>query len=601
MKPAKPLLPRSRVKPADTWDLSRLFPHDDAWETAFSRWERQIEGYARFQGTLARSAEALAECLKFDEEFDRSGERLGTYAMLKAAEDLGLDKYQRSQGRYLSAASRAGQAASFIRPEILAIPGARMKTFLQSGALARYVLLLERLLRFKPHMLGKKEEKLLAMQTEMAHTAGQVFGQLNDADLRFGAVKDERGQLLELSHATFQRLLHSPARGVRRAAFRRYYRQYAAHAHVLAAALAGSMHRDVYYARARNYPSALAAALFPDRVSIAVYDNLLAAVHRHLPALHHYYQVRRRKMRLRHIHLYDTYAPIWPTLRHRRTWEQAVELVLAALEPLGSPYGAVLARGLRGRWCDRYENRGKHSGAFSSGSYDGDPYILMNFQPDVLDHVFILAHEAGHSMHSHLSARHQPFAYYDYAIFVAEVASTFNEQLLARHLLRTAADDLQRANLINRQIDAVRATIFRQTMFAEFEQIAHATAESGEPLTLERLRQIYRGLLELYFGPDFVLDKDLELECLRIPHFYRCFYVYKYATGMSAAIALAERVAGGGRRELDDYLGLLRGGASKDPLDLLRDAGVDMEQPAAIDAALDKFATLVDELDGLIG
>ncbi len=600
MKPAKPLLPRSRVKPADTWDLSRLFPDDDAWETAFSRWERRIEGYARFQGTLARTAEALAECLKFDEDLDRAGQRLGVYAMLKAAEDLGLDKYQRSQGRYLSAASRAGQAASFIRPEILAIPAARMRTFLQSAVLARYALLLERLLRFKPHTLGRKEEKLLAMQTEMAHTAGQVFGQLNDADLRFGTVKDERGQAVELSHATFQRLLHSPARGVRRAAFHRYYRQYAAHSHVLAAALAGSVQRDVYYARARNYPSALAAALFPDRVSVAVYDNLVAAVHRHLPALHHYYQVRRRKMRLGKIHLYDTYVPIWPTLGGRRTWEQAVELVLAALEPLGGPYGTVLAGGLRGRWCDRYENRGKHSGAFSAGSYDGDPYILMNYQDKLLEHVFTLAHEAGHSMHSHLSARHQPYVYHDPSIFVAEVASTFNEQLLSRRLLAQARDDRQRALLLNRQIDAIRGTIFRQTMFAEFERAAHETLESGEPLTLDRFKHIYRTLLDQYFGPDFVLDGELELECLRIPHFYRAFYVYKYATGMSAAMALADRVSGGGPADVQAYLHFLQAGCSKDPLDLLRDAGVDLEQPAATEAALGQFARLVEELDGLV-
>jgi oligoendopeptidase F len=275
-------------------------------------------------------------------------------------------------------------------------------------------------------------------------------------------------------------------------------------------------------------------------------------------------------------------------------------MVLAALEPLGSDYVEVLRAGLLGRWCDRYENRGKQSGAFSAGSYDGDPYILMNYQSDVLDHVFTLAHEAGHSMHSHLSAKRQPFAYYNYTIFVAEVASTFNEQLLGRYLLARAQDDQQRAFLINRQIDAVRTTIFRQTMFAEFEKIAHQTAESGEPLTLDRFRQIYHGLLELYFGPGFTLDAELDLECLRIPHFYRGFYVYKYATGMSAAIALADRVTHGGPRALQDYLDFLQGGCSKDPLDLLRGAGVDMEQPAAVDTALDKFGQWVEELERLI-
>jgi oligoendopeptidase F len=368
----------------------------------------------------------------------------------------------------------------------------------------------------------------------------------------------------------------------------------------LAAALGGSVQADIYYAKARNHPSALEAALFPDRVPSTVYENLIASVHRHLPALYHYYDVRRRKMRLKDIHHYDTYVPILAGLQRRYTWDQAVNVVLKSLAPLGSEYCAALEKGLRGRWCDRYENRGKQSGAFSSGTFDGDPYILMNYQPDVLDHVFTLAHEAGHSMHSWHSARHRPFAYYNYVIFVAEVASTFNEQLLSRHLLESARNDEERAFLINRQLDAMRGTIFRQTMFAEFEKLAHASCEAAEPLTLERFKEIYHGLLKQYFGPDFVIDDELSLECLRIPHFYRAFYVYKYATGMSAAISLADRVTRGGPQELNDYLTFLKGGCSKDPLDLLRDAGVDMEQPGAVDGALAQFGKLVEELDGLL-
>ena len=600
MPPVKQLPPRSKVKITDTWDLSRLFPNDDAWDEALAAWEKRIAGYAEFQGKLGDDADTLAACLTFDEQLDRAGERLGTYAHLKTAEDATDGKYQRMQGRYINLAGRAAEAASYIRPEILAIPNARIKQFLAAAALAPYRLLLERLLRYKPHTLGKKEEKLLAMQTEMAQAVGQVFRQLNDADLKFGEITNDRGQRIELSHATFSALLHSPKRSVRKGAFHQYYRRYADHRHTLTAALAGSMQRDIYYARARNHPSALEAALFPDRVPVAVYDNLIASVRRCLPAVHHYYDVRRRKMRLRDIHHYDTYVPILSERQTRHTWNQAVATVLAALEPLGGDYCGTLERGLLGRWCDRYENRGKQSGAFSAGSYDGDPYILMNYQADVLDHVFTLAHEAGHSMHSHCSAAHQPYTYYNYTIFVAEVASTFNEQLLSRYLLARARDDQQRAYLINRQIDAMRGTIIRQSMFAEFEKLAHAAAESGEPLTLDRFQQIYRELLQAYFGPDFALDDELNLECLRIPHFYRAFYVYKYATGMSAAIALSARVLGGGRRELDDYLRFLGGGCSKDPLDLLREAGVDMEQPAAIDAALGQFGELVDELDRLL-
>lgn len=600
MPSVKQLPLRNKVKTADTWDLASLFPNDDAWEKAFTAWEKRIPGYADFQGRLGDDVKTLAACLKFDEDFDRAGERLGTYAHLKKTEDTADSRYQRMEGRYINVAGRASEAACYIRPEILAIPTARMKQFLASDALAPYQLLLERLLRYKPHTLGKKEEKLLAMQTEMAQAAGQVFSQLNDADMKFGTINDDAGQRIELSHATFSLLLHCPKRAVRKAAFHQYYSHYAAHKHTLAASLGGSVQRDIYYARARNHSSALAAALFPDRMPPTVYDNLIATVHRHLPAVHRYYDVRRRKMKLRDIHHYDTYVPILSGLQTRHTWGQAVSTIMTALAPLGSEYCGTLEKGLLGRWCDRYENRGKQSGAFSCGSFDGDPYILMNYQADVLDHVFTLAHEAGHSMHSYYSAKHQPYLYYNYTIFVAEVASTFNEELLGRYLLAHARDDQHRAFLINRQIDAMRGTIIRQTMFAEFEKLIHASAESGEPLTIDRLTEIYRELLKQYFGPDFALDDELSLECLRIPHFYHAFYVYKYATGMSAAIALADRVLGGGRAELDAYLKFLSGGCSKDPLDLLRSAGVDMEQPAPIDAALTRFGDLVDELDRLV-
>jgi len=599
MKKVKQLPTRDQVKTEDTWDLDSLFSDDAAWEKAFTRWRKRISNYAKFQGTLADAA-ALAECLKFDLDFERTGERLGTYAFLKTAEDTTNSEYQRMQGRYVNAASKASQASSYMRPEILAIPKAKIKTIIADKRLAPYRLMLERLLRYKPHTLGKKEEKLLAMQTEMAQAAGQIFTQLNDADMKFGTVKDENGNALELSHASFGMLLHSPKRAVRKTVFGKYYEQFSAHQHTLAASLSGSIQRDIYYARARNHESALDASLFPDQVPRTVYDSLIQSVRNHLPAVHRYYEVRRRKMRLRDIHMYDTYVPILSGLQTHRTWQQAVDLVIDALKPLGPEYGRTLAKGLNGRWCDRYENRGKHSGAFSCGSYDGDPYILMNYQGEVLDHVFTLAHEAGHSMHSFYSARKQPYQYHDYAIFVAEVASTFNEQLLSKHLMAAAEDDQQRAFLINRQIDAIRATVIRQTMFAEFEKITHELAESGEPLTIDRFREIYAGLLADYFGPKFEIDSELELECLRIPHFYRAFYVYKYATGLSAAVALADRVTAGGKSELTDYLTFLGGGCSQYPLDLLRGAGVDMEKPDAVDTTLEQFGELVEELDRLL-
>ncbi|MGH7137128.1 MAG: oligoendopeptidase F, partial [Pirellulales bacterium] len=531
MPKAKSLPRRSQVKAADTWDLSSLFSDDAAWETAFTKWEKRIGEFARHRGKLSASPKALAACLKFDSDFDRLGERLGVYAFLRSAEDTGNSAYQRMLGRHRNAASRAGQEASFIRPEILAISLAKMKKFLDAKELSPYRLLLERLLRERPHTLSDREEKLLAMQSEMASAAGLVFRQLNNADLKFGFVENERGEKVELSHASFSALLHSHQRAVRERAFRQYYQQFAAHENTLAAALQGSIQRDVFYARARNFSSSLEAALFPDNVPAAVYDNLIVSVRRHLPTLYHYYELRRRKMKLRDIHHYDTYLPILSELETRRTWSKACETVVDALAPLGDDYVRVLKAGLGGRWCDRYENQGKQSGAFSYGSYEGDPYILMNYQPAVLDHVFTLAHEAGHSMHSWYSARNQPYQYHDYTIFVAEVASTFNEQLLSQHLMRLATDKRERAFLVNREIDAIRGTILRQTMFAEFEKITHELAERNEPLTVDRFKNVYRELLERYFGPRFKLDDELALECFRIPHFYRAFYVYKYATG----------------------------------------------------------------------
>jgi oligoendopeptidase F len=587
---------RAEVRAENTWDLASLFDADAAWDTAFAEWERVIDGYARFRGRLSESAEVLAECLRFDTGVDRLGDRVGTYAFLKSSEDVANSTYQGLKARYVGVATRAGEAASYIRPEILAIPDDQLRGYLTSPTLADYRVALERLIRYKPHTLSENEERLLAMQAETAQTAHEVFDQLLNADLKFGSLEVAPGKTIDLSHGSYSACLENPDRSVRARAFHQYYAEYADHANTFAAALAGSIKQDVYLSRARNYPSAREAALFPDQVPAAVYDNLIAAVRANRPAVHRYYQLRRRLMDLPDIHFYDTYVPILTDVKVERSWDEAVEVVIEALRPLGQEYLSVLTKGLRGRWCDRYENKGKHSGAFSSGCYDSEPFILMNYRPDVPDHVFTLAHEAGHSMHSHFS-KTQPYQYANYTIFVAEVASTFNEQFLGKYLMDRAANNRERAYYLNREIDELRKTIVRQAMFAEFEKVIHDLAERNEPLTLDGLRAEYRKLLEAYFGLDFALDDELSLEGLRIPHFYRAFYVYKYATGLSAAIALSERVMNGGKAELDAYLGFLRGGSSKDPLDLLRGAGVDMETPEPVDRALKKFSFLVDELE----
>jgi oligoendopeptidase F len=586
---------------ADTWDLSRLFATDADWERAYAEWDGRIGGFERYRGRLGDSPESLAECLDFDDEFSRLGDRIQTYAFLKESEDTANGAYQSLKGRVLAAASRAAQAASYIRPEILATPDDRMTAFLASPVLAEHRLALERLLRYKPHTLTASEERLLAMQTEMAQTAQQAFAQLTNADMKFGEIDLETGRRIPLTQGSFITCLECPDREVRKKAFHQFYAEFADHANTLAATLAGSVHGDVYDARARNYPSAREMALFPDRVPISVYDNLIAAVRSNLPTVHRYFQLRKRALGLTDIHHYDTYLPIVGGLSVRRSWDEAVDLVMDSLGPLGDEYRDALAVGLRGRWCDRYENKGKRSGAFSSGCYDSDPYILMNYQADVLDHVFTLTHEAGHSMHTWHSNRARPYKYAGYTIFVAEVASTFNEQLLTRHLLARAKSDREQAYYINREIDSIRATVIRQTMFAEFEKVIHEISERGEPPTLDRFRGEYRALLEAYFGPDFALDDELSLECLRIPHFYRAFYVYKYATGLSAAVALAEGVTEGGPVELAAYKRFLEGGCSKDPLDLLRDAGVDMETPEPVNRCLARFRGLIDELEKLLG
>lgn len=591
---------RSEVSPADCWDLASLYPDDESWQQDFQRLQEQVPTFETFRGRLGESGDVLGEALAFDRDFDRLAERLGTYAFLKTTEDQSNSDYQAMKSRFQNVAVQANQAASFMRPELLSIDEQRMAELMAHPSVEPFRLQLERLVRYRSHTLTDREERLLAMQGEMAGAAGNAFRQLNDADLKFGNIEDHDGNRLELSHATFAQLLISPDRGVRRRAFDQYYEQFTAHENTLAATLAGSIQRDVYYARARNYDSSLEAALFPDNMPVSVYDNLIAAVRESLPNVHHYFDVRRRKMGLSEIHHYDTYVPILSDVEKHHTWDQAVEVVTESLAPLGSEYTSVLQEGLRARWADRYPNRGKQSGAFSCGTYDGSPYILMNFKEKVLNDVFTLTHEAGHSMHSYYSAANQPYQYYDYTIFVAEVASTFNEQLLTEHLLKNARDDSERAYLINNELDSIRATVVRQTMFAEFEKRTHEMCEAGEPLTVKSLRQLYRELLDDYFGPEFQVDDTLELECFRIPHFYRAFYVYKYATGLSAAVALSRRVLEGGQQELDDYLNFLKSGCSKDPLDLLRDAGVDMTRPEPVATTLERFRTLTEELDRLL-
>ena len=588
---------REQVPAGDRWNVESIYASTADWEKDFGEWTAKIPQYASFRGTLGQGADAVKKCLDFSFEMDRISDKLGTYASLRTAEDAGNSEFQALLGKFMNAASRAAQEESFLSPELLALPEAQLAEYLDAPQLAEYRLWLKRLFEEKAHTLSAAEERLLAMQAEMAQTPSKAFDQLTDVDMKFGTVTDHQGQTIELSHASYSALLYGQNRDVRRQVFTQYYEEFEAHKNTLAAVYSGSVHQDIYYATARNFPTAREAALFDERISVGVYDQLVETVHRFLPKLYEYFEIRRKIMGIDEIHMYDTYVPMFQDAEVNIPWDEGVALVLEAVKPLGENYVESMRRGLtEDRWCDRYENRGKYSGAFSGGCYDTFPFILMNYRKDALDSVFTLAHEGGHSMHSYLSRKTQPYIYGNYKIFVAEVASTFNEQLLLHHLLKAQPEKRQRLNLINKAIDEIRSTIFRQTMFAEYERDVHAAAEAGEPLTLDFLLATYRKLLELYFGPNFTIDECLPLECLRIPHFYNAFYVYKYAIGLSAAIALSRRVLNGGEAELADYLGFLSGGCSKEPLELLLGAGVDMRTPEPVAAALEEFSQLVDEL-----
>lgn len=592
---------RSEIDPADTWDLSALYPDDAAWESAFEELKQSYQRIQEFRGRVGRSASDLRAVLECERSLDLTIERLLHYASLRKSEDASDNTNLDRSGRITNLLTRISEACSFLSPEIMAIPDEAWGGMLADPALAEWRGMLGRIRRFKPHTLDAAGERLLALGGSTLGAPSQIFSQLTNVDMRFGTLTDADGVECDLTQSSFSSFLQSPDPGVRRRAFHQFYEEIGDHKFTLAAALAGSVRGDVFQARARNYPSAIEAALFPDRMPVAVYDTLVAAVRSRLDVLHHYYDVRRRALGLDEIHHYDTYVPIVSDIRRRTTWEEAVSLIEAALAPLGNEYTETLAAGLRGRWADRYETKGKRAGAFSSSSYGNPPFILMNYKEDVFQDVYTLAHEGGHSMHTWYAQRHQAFQDYHYPIFTAEVASTFNEQLLTHHLIETTSDERMRLYLINRQIDDLRSTLFRQTMFAEFERLIHEAEEAGESLTLDAFRSIYRSLLDAYFGRQFAIDDALELECLRIPHFYTAFYVYKYATGISAAVSLSRRVLSGGQQEVDDYLGFLKSGGSQYPLDTLASAGVDMTSPAPVQDTLELFASRVAELEaGLI-
>jgi oligoendopeptidase F len=599
METEKTIPPRSEILPEYTWDLSKLYPDDKAWEQGLADYTKKAGAIPHYKGTLGKSAESLAAYLDFCRDLGLLEERLGYYSDLRETEDEGSSVARTMTGKFMMAQAKTRAASSWDTPEIQAIPDSLMAEFLTHERLAEYRIYLEKILRYKPYVLGEKEERIIALHAEGESIADQAFSVLTNVDFDFGFLETPEGKM-PLSQSSWSVFMEHQDRDVRRRAYKAFYGAFNAHKTTLAALYSGSVKQDVIRARVRGYGSARAAALFPDKVDEKVYDSLVAAVGANLEPLHRYYSLRKRILKLDELRHYDVYVPLVAGIKKRTTWEAAVDIISAALAPLGDEYVSTLRGGLLGRWADRYENKGKRSGAFSAGSYVGEPYILMNYKEDALRDVFTMAHEGGHSMHSWYSASSNPFMQYNYTIFEAEVASTFNEELLYRYLEKTAGSPDIRRYIINKRADDFLSTLYRQTMFAEFEKRSHELEEGGTPLTADILRGEYRALLEKYFGPEMVLEEESDLEGLRIPHFYRAFYVYKYATGISASCALAERVLSGGAKERDDYFAFLKSGGSRFPIESLKLAGVDMSSPAPVEAACRAFGRLVGQLETLL-
>ncbi len=592
---------RAEILESDKWDLTHLFADVSKWQEDFAWLQHEYPKLEQWKGRVGESAETLAAVLEFEKALELKIERVYHYASLQVAVDSTNNEYLARIGQFQNLLTKIGEAAAFVVPEILAIDDEKFATFVSDSALKAWRIKLHKVRRMKPHVLSVPEERLLALSNVALSGYDDTFSQLTDVDMKFGILIDETGRERPLTQSSFSSFMVKRDPELRRRAFHQFYAEFRDHQYTLAASLAYSVKADVFHARARHYPSALEAALFPDDVPVAVYEGLIQSVRANLKPLFRYFELRRRTLGLGELHHYDTYVPLVPEIQTRFTFDEAAEMVLRALAPLGKKYLDVLAEGLRSsRWCDRYENKGKRSGAFSSGSYGAPPYILMNYKQDVFADVYTLAHEAGHSMHSWFSQNSQRFQDYEYPIFLAEVASTFNEELLTHHLLETTTDPKMRAYIINRQIDDLRGTLFRQTMFAEFEKMIHAVEESGDALTLDVFKSKYHELLETYFAENFVIDPELDLECLRIPHFYHAFYVYKYATGISAAVTLSQRVLSGAPGTVEAYLIFLRSGGSKFPLETLRAAGVDMTTAAPIESTLHLFERRLGELEELL-
>lgn len=593
---------KSRAEISDNvkWHLEDIFADDQQWENEFTEVEKLLKESSRFEGHLAKDSDTLVTCLEWMDDLSLRLEEVYSYARMRRDEDNRNTTYQALTDRAGALAVKVSSATAFVVPELLAMPKGRLEEFRsESPKMELYNQALDDILRKIEHILSANEEKILAGAGELAEAPGAIFSMANNADLKFPNITDELGKTVELTKGNFIQFMESHDRRVRKDAFETLYHTYEKQRNTWAATLNASVKSDIFFAKARNYTSAIEASLDDDRVPLRVYDSLIDTVHEFLPQMHRYVQLRKKVLKLEELHMYDIYVPIVPETTMKISFEEAKKMVMEGLQPLGKEYLDTLQEGFNKQWIDVYENEGKTSGAYSWGTYRSHPYVLLNHQ-DTLDSMFTLAHEMGHSLHTFFSNRTQRHIYAGYKIFVAEVASTLNEALVMEHLLKTTNDSKLLAYLINHYLEQFRGTIFRQTMFAEFEKKIHAVVEEGGALTADILSEFYRDLNSVYYGDQIVLDPEISLEWARIPHFYSAFYVYKYATGFSAAIALARAILDEGKQAVDRYLEFLSSGSSNYPIELLRKAGVDMETPTPVRNALEVFTGLVERLETLL-
>ncbi len=585
---------RSEIDARFKWAVNDIFASDEAWDEEYTRLDKALDKPCAYEGVIGESASNLSLVLREELAETFACERLYVYAFMRYYEDTANPTYQSLSGKAQMLSMKLSEKYAFVEPEILAIGEDTMNSYLETECVAQYRILLDNMLSKREHSLSAPEEKLLAMSEQMSQAASEIFSKFNNADIRFGEVHDENGEPVELTHGTFSAFMESSDRNVRKEAFYALYKQYSAHINTLASAFYANVCQAQFYAKARKYSSTLNMYLSSSFIPESVYTNLCETVDANLDKMHRYVSLRKRCLGVDELHFYDIYAPMVQDFKMQISYDEAKRIALEALAPLGGDYVAKVAEGFDSGWVDVYENSGKRSGAFSWGVYGTHPYLFLNYN-NTLNDVFTLVHEMGHSMHTYYSNEAQPFEYSGYKIFVAEVASTCNEALLISYLLKRCTDETERKYLVNHYLEQFKGTLFRQTMFAEFEMEAHRLAEAGEVLNAQNLCELYTGLNKKYFGSEMVIDEQISCEWARIPHFYTPFYVYQYATGFSAAIAIATKILEGDREVISGYRKFLSGGSSMHPIELLKLCGIDMTKPQVIQDAINVFGKLLDE------